>query len=64
MLRLKPSEFDSASAERFLTEAAFYVEVERKYFTEMGRYLKEDLGVRAPVWAPATTTTGAAAIPC
>ncbi|MGQ9575765.1 MAG: hypothetical protein ACUVUC_10640 [Thermoguttaceae bacterium] len=45
--RLRPEEFASAPQERFYTEAAFYMELERRYFDQMGRYLREELGVRA-----------------
>jgi len=47
--RLAPGEFSAASAQRFLTEAKFYVDMERTYFEDMGRLLKEELGVYAPV---------------
>jgi len=44
--RLRPNQFKSASAERFQTEAAFYLDVEAKFFKEMARFLREDLKVR------------------
>ncbi len=45
--RLRRAEFEKASKERFHTEAAFYMEVEREFFTEMARYFREDLGVKS-----------------
>ncbi len=45
--RLSPDQFSSASAERFHTEARFYMELEREYFLSMQRFLREDLGVRS-----------------
>ena len=47
--RLKPAEFAAASKERFHAEATFYMDMERRYFAEMGRFLKQELGVRALV---------------
>ena len=47
--RLKPDEFNSASQKRFLTEAEFYVGIERDYFGDMRRFLKEELDVAAPL---------------
>jgi hypothetical protein len=44
--RLQPRQFAAASQKRFTTEASFYVEIERRYFAEMGRYLKQELGVQ------------------
>jgi len=45
--RLSPEEFATAPAERFHTEAAFYMDVERDYFRDMQGFLRETLGVRA-----------------
>lgn len=47
--RLKPAEFATASKERFGAEAGFYMDMERRYFAGMGRFLKEELGVRSLV---------------
>jgi len=44
--RLAPSEFKQASALRFRTEAAFYVDTERRYFDRMTRYLREELDLK------------------
>ncbi|MGQ9564012.1 MAG: hypothetical protein ACUVQH_10865 [Thermogutta sp.] len=44
--RLTPDQFSKASSERFHTEARFYMEIERKYFTDMKKFLKEELGVK------------------
>ncbi len=45
--RLRPDQFGKASKERFQTEAAFYVDVERRFHDETARYLREDLGVKS-----------------
>ena len=45
--RLQPKEFGKASILRFRTEAAFYVETERKYFQDMTKFLKDELGVKS-----------------
>jgi hypothetical protein len=45
--RLRPDEFARASRDRFHAEATFYLELERGFFTEMRRYLREELGVRS-----------------
>ncbi|MCS7236865.1 MAG: hypothetical protein NZ899_01180 [Thermoguttaceae bacterium] len=44
--RLSPEEFARATAERFDTEARFYMEIEREYFINMKRFLREELGVK------------------
>jgi len=45
--RLRPDEFAKAPRERFHTEAAFYMELEARYFAEMGRFLRDELGVKS-----------------
>ena len=45
--RLRRDQFEKASTERFQTEASFYMEVERGFFTMMSRYLREELGVKS-----------------
>ena len=45
--RLRPDEFAAASKERFQAEAAFYIDVERRFYEEMARYLREELGVKS-----------------
>jgi hypothetical protein len=47
--RLTKSQFKDAPAQRFHTEAAFYMHLEHDYFSSMYRYLKHDLGVKALV---------------
>jgi hypothetical protein len=47
--RLDPGQFGKASKERFQAEASFYMDVERGYFKEMARFLREDLKVRVPI---------------
>jgi hypothetical protein len=47
--RLKPGEFPAASRLRFQTEAAFYVALERQYFDDMAQFLRDELGVKAPL---------------
>jgi hypothetical protein len=44
--RLSPKQFSKASKERFHTEAAFYMDLERRYFQDMARYLREELKVK------------------
>ena len=45
--RLQPEEFGSYTEARFRDEALFYFELEKGYFLEMYRFLREELGVRA-----------------
>lgn len=47
--RLKSSEIQAAPEERFRAEVSFYMSIEQGYYGEMNRYLKADLGVKAPV---------------
>jgi len=49
--RLTKAGFGKASAERFHAEAAFYMDLERRYFSTMYDLLKKDLGVKALVVA-------------
>lgn len=44
--RLRKSEFAAASAGRFADESEFYAQIERDYFVEMTRYLREEVGVK------------------
>ena len=45
--RLSPAEFSGASPERFRREAAFYMEVEERFYASMQRYLKDEIGVKS-----------------
>jgi len=45
--RLRPEQFANASRMRFHTEAAFYMQIEKDFFQDMYRFLKEELGVKA-----------------
>jgi hypothetical protein len=45
--RLAARQFAEAPQERFHTEAAFYMDMEDRFFQEMYRYLKEELGVKS-----------------
>jgi hypothetical protein len=47
--RLSPPQFHTASALRFQTEAAFYEDLETRFFLDMSDYLKNTLGVKAPL---------------
>jgi hypothetical protein len=47
--RLAPKEFAKASKTRFHTEATFYVQIERTYFQDMGKFLRDEMGVKAPL---------------
>ncbi|MFC1795120.1 hypothetical protein ACFL3Q_16235, partial [Planctomycetota bacterium] len=44
--RLTKDQFDAAPEKRFHLEATFYMELERNYFDQMYRYLKNELGVK------------------
>ena len=44
--RLTPPEFTKASSERFHAEASFYLDVERRYFLDMQRFLREELDLK------------------
>lgn len=45
--RLGPGEIATASALRFHTEARFYMEIERRFFDRMKKFLREELGVKS-----------------
>jgi hypothetical protein len=45
--RLRKEEFAKASKERFRAEAAFYMEIERNYFRDMAKFLRDELGVKS-----------------
>ena len=45
--RLTKSQFSSSPRKRFYLEAQFYMELERNYFEQMYRYLKDELGVKS-----------------
>jgi hypothetical protein len=45
--RLTAKQFASADAARFHAEASFYMDLERRYFHDMGEFLKNDLKVHA-----------------
>jgi hypothetical protein len=45
--RLDPTEFSSATSERFRDEGRFYLELEKRYFETMRRFLRKVLKVRA-----------------
>lgn len=47
--RLQPEEFESHTLARFRDEALFYFELEKRYYLDMYRFLKEELGVHALV---------------
>jgi hypothetical protein len=47
--RLTPAEFATAEESRFRTEAAFYMDLENRFFQDMYAYLKKDVGVKQPV---------------
>jgi hypothetical protein len=47
--RLRPAELAAAPLERFHAEAAFYMGLEREYYRQMREFLREELGVRAPL---------------
>lgn len=45
--RLRRAEFEKAGRERFHREAEFYMELERKFFRDMGEFLKKTVGVKS-----------------
>lgn len=45
--RLRKENFARAAKDRFETEAAFYMEIERRFFGDMAKFLREDLGVKS-----------------
>ena len=47
--RLKGQETAAAPRERYETELAFYVDAENRFYQDMSRYLKQDLGVKVPI---------------
>jgi hypothetical protein len=47
--RLGSAGFKTASKLRFHTEAAFYMDLEDRFFQRMAAFLKKDLGVKAPI---------------
>ena len=47
--RLKAQEADAAPKERFETETRFYMSLENSFYQEMSGYLKNTLGVKAPI---------------
>ena len=47
--RLRPADFNGSSDFRFRTEASFYIDLESTFYARMGRFLKDDLKVHAPV---------------
>lgn len=47
--RLRKEEFATATEKRFRLEAEFYRQLEDRYFQSMAAFLKESLGVKAPV---------------
>ncbi|MCL4401564.1 MAG: hypothetical protein M1436_02715, partial [Acidobacteria bacterium] len=56
--RLRPPEFRGASALRFEIEAAFYQDLETRFFLDMSDYLKHTLGVYAPLIASSVHAAG------
>jgi len=45
--RLRKQDFQRATPERFQAEAAFYMEIERAYFHDMAKFLRDELGVKS-----------------
>jgi hypothetical protein len=45
--RLTPDQFSGAPADRFETEAEFYMETEKTFYLSMAKYLRQELGVKA-----------------
>jgi hypothetical protein len=53
---LRRGEFTEAPADRFNAEAAFYTSIERGFFLDMRKFLRETLGVKAPIVSTADHT--------
>ena len=47
--RLEPKQFAKAAPRRFHVEATFYIETEQAYFRDMMKFLREDVGLKAPL---------------
>jgi len=45
--RMRRENLADAPQKRLFTEATFYMEIERQYFQDMDRYLKQELGVKS-----------------
>jgi len=45
--RLRREDFAKAAKDRFEAEAAFYVEIERDYFRDLAKFLREQLGAKS-----------------
>ncbi|MFA7006986.1 MAG: hypothetical protein WC429_23305, partial [Verrucomicrobiia bacterium] len=45
--RLRKEEFAKAAKDRFQAEAAFYMEIERNYFRNMAKFLRDEFGVKS-----------------
>ncbi len=45
--RLRKEDFAKAAKDRFQAEAAFYMEIERNYFRDMAKFLRDELGVKS-----------------
>jgi len=61
--RLGPKQFADASPERFAAEAAFYMDLERRYFQDMAKYLREELGVKSLLVATSDHNHGKSGYP-
>lgn len=53
---MRTQQFPHASKKRFYAEAQFLMDTERGFFKDMERFLKGDLGVKAPIIATADHT--------
>jgi hypothetical protein len=61
--RLSKPEFAAADPQRFRNEAAFYMDLEERYFTSMYTLIKKELGVHAPVLATSDHNHGISGYP-
>ncbi len=55
---LSPDQFAAASTDRFHAEAQFYFELEERFFADMRRLLKEELGVESMIIGTADHNDG------
>ena len=61
--RLQPEDFLTATPPRFQAAAAFYMEMERKFFLDMQEYLKREVGVKVPIVATSVHNGGMSGYP-
>ncbi len=61
--RLQGGEVASAPRERVVTEMAFYMEMESNFYQDMAAFLRNDLGVKAPITGTADHSHSSSSYP-